>query len=92
MSAQAADQVYVIARRSVVRTLRQPANVIAPLVFPLMLLAVNSAGLKAETHLPGLPDHVDPGVHPRGAVHPGSAVRDDEHRHRPRTRHPDRAS
>ena len=51
-----ADQVYLLARRSVVRTLRQPANVIAPLVFPLMLLAVNSGGLKAETHLPGLPD------------------------------------
>jgi ABC-2 type transport system permease protein len=55
MNGEAADQVYVIARRSVVRTLRQPANVIAPLVFPLMLLAVNSAGLKAETHLPGFP-------------------------------------
>jgi ABC-2 type transport system permease protein len=39
----------------VVRTLRQPANVIAPLVFPMMLLAVNSGGLKAETKLPGFP-------------------------------------
>jgi ABC-2 type transport system permease protein len=55
MKPGAVDQIYVIARRSVVRTLRQPANVIAPLVFPLMLLAVNSAGLKAETHLPGFP-------------------------------------
>jgi hypothetical protein len=51
----AADQVYLLARRSVVRTVRQPANVIAPLVFPLMLLAVNSGGLKAETRLPGFP-------------------------------------
>jgi ABC-2 type transport system permease protein len=34
---------------------RQPANVIAPLLFPMMLLAVNSGGLKAETHLPGFP-------------------------------------
>src|ERR671934_237956 len=50
-----ADQVYLLARRSVVRTLRQPANVIAPLVFPLLLLAVNSGGLKAETRLPGFP-------------------------------------
>ncbi len=49
------DQVYVLARRSVVRTLRQPANVIGPLVFPMMLLAVNSGGLKAETQLPGFP-------------------------------------
>jgi ABC-2 type transport system permease protein len=50
-----ADQVYVLGRRSVVRTLRQPANVAAPLLFPMLLLAVNSGGLKAETHLPGFP-------------------------------------
>jgi ABC-2 type transport system permease protein len=50
-----ADQVYVLARRSVVRTVRQPANVIAPLLFPMLLLAVNSGGLKAETKLPGFP-------------------------------------
>ena len=30
---------------------------IAPLIFPMMLLAVNSGGLKAETHLPGFPTH-----------------------------------
>jgi ABC-2 type transport system permease protein len=50
-----ADQVFLLARRSVVRTIRQPANVVAPLLFPLMLLAVNSGGLKAETRLPGFP-------------------------------------
>ncbi|HTZ04990.1 MAG TPA: ABC transporter permease [Gaiellaceae bacterium] len=50
-----ADQVYLLARRSVVRTMRQPANIIGPLIFPLFLLAVNSAGLRAETHLPGFP-------------------------------------
>jgi ABC-2 type transport system permease protein len=50
-----ADQVFLLARRSVVRTIRQPANVVAPLVFPMMLLAVNSGGLKAETNLPGFP-------------------------------------
>ena len=50
-----ADQVYVLARRSVVRTARQPANIIAPLLFPMLLLAVNSGGLKAETRLPGFP-------------------------------------
>ncbi len=55
MNAVLADQVYLLARRSVVRTIRQPANVIAPLIFPVMLLAVNSGGLKAETHLPGFP-------------------------------------
>ena len=45
----------MLARRSVVRTLRQPAAVIAPLVFPMLLLAVNSGGLKSETQLPGFP-------------------------------------
>ena len=50
-----ADQVYVLGRRSVVRTLRQPANVVAPLLFPMLLLAVNSGGLKAEKNLPGFP-------------------------------------
>jgi ABC-2 type transport system permease protein len=50
-----ADQVFQLGRRSVVRTVRQPANVISPLVFPLLLLAVNSGGLKAETRLPGFP-------------------------------------
>jgi ABC-2 type transport system permease protein len=47
--------VVLLARRSVVRTLRQPANVVFPLLFPMLLLAVNSGGLKAETHLPGFP-------------------------------------
>ncbi|TML91158.1 MAG: hypothetical protein E6G08_01035 [Actinobacteria bacterium] len=51
----AADQIFVLARRSVVRTSRQPAQWIAPLVFPMLLLAVNSGGLKAVTHLPGFP-------------------------------------
>jgi ABC-2 type transport system permease protein len=49
------DQVYQLARRSVVRTIRQPANVVAPLVFPMLLLAVNSGGLNAATRLPGFP-------------------------------------
>ncbi len=50
-----ASQVAQIARRSVVRTMRQPGIVIPPLSFPLMLMAVNSNGLKAATHLPGFP-------------------------------------
>jgi ABC-2 type transport system permease protein len=49
------DQVLLLARRSVVRTVRQPANVVAPLLFPMLLLAVNSGGLKAATRLPGFP-------------------------------------
>jgi ABC-2 type transport system permease protein len=50
-----ADQVFQLGRRSVVRTVRQPANVVGPLIFPMLLLAVNSGGLRAETHLPGFP-------------------------------------
>ena len=53
----AAVQVATLARRSVLRTLRQPALVFFPLVFPVVLLAVNSGGLKAETRLPGFPTH-----------------------------------
>jgi len=49
------DQVLQLGRRSVVRTVRQPANVVGPLVFPMLLLAVNSGGLKAATNLPGFP-------------------------------------
>jgi ABC-2 type transport system permease protein len=39
----------------VLRTLRQPANVVAPLLFPLMLLAVNAGGLDSAERLPGFP-------------------------------------
>jgi ABC-2 type transport system permease protein len=49
------DQVFLLARRSVFKTLRQPANVAFPLVFPLLLLAVNSGGLDSATELPGFP-------------------------------------
>ena len=48
-------QVLHLARRSVLRTLRQPANWITPLVFPLALMAVNAGGLDAATNLPGFP-------------------------------------
>jgi ABC-2 type transport system permease protein len=50
-------QVWLIARRSVIRTARQPGVWIPPLLFPLMLMAVNSNGLRAATHLPGFPTH-----------------------------------
>ena len=49
------QQIWLIARRSIVRTFRQPGTWIPPLTFPLMLMAVNSNGLRAATHLPGFP-------------------------------------
>jgi ABC-2 type transport system permease protein len=48
-------QVGQIARRSVLRTARQPANIIFPFVFPTALLAVTSAGLSPATEIPGFP-------------------------------------
>ena len=50
-------QIGVIARRSVVRTLRQPFQIVPALVFPLVILAVNSAGIEDATDLPGFPTH-----------------------------------
>ena len=51
----AAVQALTLARRSIIRTARQPALVVFPLIFPALLLAVNAGGLKAETRLPGFP-------------------------------------
>jgi ABC-2 type transport system permease protein len=48
-------QVGALARRSVVRTSRQPASIIPPLVFPVFLMAVNAGGLRSSTDLPGFP-------------------------------------
>jgi ABC-2 type transport system permease protein len=48
-------QMATLGRRAVVRTARQPANVVFPLIFPMLLLAVNAGGLKAATNLPGFP-------------------------------------
>jgi len=55
MSRMFATQVAHLAVRSIVRTARQPANVIGSLAFPLALLAVNSGGLDAATRLDGFP-------------------------------------
>jgi ABC-2 type transport system permease protein len=50
-----ASQIGNVARRSALRTLRQPAQIIPSLVFPLMLLAINSSGLQRLTQIPGFP-------------------------------------
>ena len=50
-------QVGNLARRSVIRTMRQPAYVIPPLVFPTLLVTVNAAGLRPSTLLHGFPTH-----------------------------------
>jgi ABC-2 type transport system permease protein len=45
----------LLVRRSVIRTLRQPANLAFAFLFPMILLAVNAGGLNAATKLPGFP-------------------------------------
>ena len=47
----------LLMRRSVVRLLRQPANIVFAFVFPLLLLAVNAGGLNAATRIPGFPSN-----------------------------------
>lgn len=48
-------QLGYLARRSFLRTLRQPATIIPSLLFPMLLLAVNAGGLDSVTNLPGFP-------------------------------------
>ena len=49
------QQVFEMARRSILQTLRQPALIIPPIVFPLIMMAINTGGLDAATNLPGFP-------------------------------------
>ena len=49
------QQVYEMARRSILQTLRQPALIIPPIVFPLIMMAINTGGFDAATNLPGFP-------------------------------------
>jgi len=55
MTSSILPQIGALARRSIIRTIRQPAAVVFPLIFPMMLLLVNSGGLDASTKLPGFP-------------------------------------
>ena len=49
------NQVGVLARRSMLKTLRQPFQLFPIVFFPVILLAVNASGLRAATRLPGFP-------------------------------------
>jgi ABC-2 type transport system permease protein len=48
-------QIASIARRQIVRTIRQPAHAIPPIIFPLALMMVNAGGLDSATSIPGFP-------------------------------------
>ena len=49
------EQVAALAGRSIRRTFRQRALLIFPLLFPLILFAINGSALGAATHIPGFP-------------------------------------
>lgn len=55
MSGALTTQIAALARRSMLKTLRQPFQMFPIVFFPAMLLAVNATGLQAATHLPGFP-------------------------------------
>src|ERR1700722_20339836 len=55
MSGALSAQVGVLAKRSMLKPLRQPFQLFPIIFFPLILLAVNASGLKAATRLPGFP-------------------------------------
>ena len=55
MSSVAVPHVGEMARRSLMQAARQPALIIPPIVFPLVLLAINVGGLDAAVKLPGFP-------------------------------------
>jgi ABC-2 type transport system permease protein len=49
------QQVAAVARRSVTRTVRQRALLVFPLLFPLILFAINGSALSAATRIHGFP-------------------------------------
>jgi ABC-2 type transport system permease protein len=51
------DQTLAVAHRAVVRTLRQRALIVFPMIFPLILFAINGSALTAATRIPHFPTH-----------------------------------
>ncbi len=51
------EQTLAVGRRAVVRTLRQRALLIFPMVFPLILFAINGSALSPATRIPHFPTH-----------------------------------
>lgn len=55
--ASLAEQTLAVARRAVTRTVRQRALLVFPMVFPLILFAINGSALSPATRIPGFPTH-----------------------------------
>ncbi|MGI8573118.1 MAG: ABC transporter permease [Solirubrobacteraceae bacterium] len=53
--ASLAEQIFAVAHRAVVRTVRQRALMIFPMIFPLILFAINGSALSPATRIPGFP-------------------------------------
>lgn len=53
--ASLAEQTLAVARRAIVRTGRQRALLAFPMVFPLILFAINGSSLSPVTRIPGFP-------------------------------------
>ena len=49
------QQVGAVARRSITRTGRQRALLVFPILFPLILFAINGSALSKATEIPGFP-------------------------------------
>jgi ABC-2 type transport system permease protein len=49
------EQTLAVARRAVVRTMRQRALMVFPMIFPLILFAINGSALSTATRIPGFP-------------------------------------
>ncbi len=49
------EQVAAVAHRSITRVIRQRALLVFPLLFPLILFAINGSSLGAATKIPGFP-------------------------------------
>ena len=51
------EQTLAVARRAALRTMRQRALLIFPMVFPLILFLINGSALSAATQIPHFPAH-----------------------------------
>jgi ABC-2 type transport system permease protein len=49
------EQTLAVARRAVVRTARQRGLIVFPMIFPLILFAINGSALSPATHIPAFP-------------------------------------
>ena len=84
MTPSLGTQVVKLARRSIARTLRQPAVVVPNLLFPIILLAILSAGGDKATDIKGFPTDSYITFILGATLVQGAGDRDNDGRRRPR--------